>query len=128
VLFDSARGGLSCALAIQRELAARADGIRVRIVLNAGARFRDRGRVALKGFPEHQRLYELSQAAPPAAARRDTGCNPGCKLSATEANSSNSNRLRALNPSGCAWIAPAGGRAVAGSNPVSPITISLQSA
>jgi peptide/nickel transport system substrate-binding protein len=103
VLFDSARGGLSCALAIQRELAGREDGIRVRIGLNAGevlagddelfgaainltkrvmdradggqilvtdavrqlvgtmpdARFRDRGRVALKGFPERQRLYEV---------------------------------------------------------------------
>ena len=35
---------------------------------------------------------------------------------------SNSDRLRALNrPIGYAWIAPAGGRAVAGSNPVSPI-------
>jgi len=36
VLFDSARGALWCALEIQRELAARADGIRVRIGLNAG--------------------------------------------------------------------------------------------
>src|SRR3954453_10308032 len=106
VLFDSARGALSCALAIQRELAAREDGIRVRIGLNAGEvlagdhdlfgaainlakrvmdradggqilvtdavrqlagampqpRFRDRGRVALKGFPERQHRYELSEA------------------------------------------------------------------
>src|SRR3954470_18083308 len=36
VLFDSARGGGSCALAIQRELAAADDGIRVRIGISAG--------------------------------------------------------------------------------------------
>jgi class 3 adenylate cyclase/ABC-type oligopeptide transport system substrate-binding subunit/DNA-binding beta-propeller fold protein YncE len=108
VLFDSARGALACALAIQRELAAQDDGIRVRIGLNAGeilegdddlfgaainltkrvmdradggqilitdavrqlvgtvpdARFRDRGRVALKGFPERQRLHEVRPAEP----------------------------------------------------------------
>ena len=36
------------------------------------ARFRDRGRVALKGFPERQRLFEVRPARPPAArpARR----------------------------------------------------------
>ncbi|HSD76089.1 MAG TPA: adenylate/guanylate cyclase domain-containing protein, partial [Solirubrobacteraceae bacterium] len=97
-LFDSARSACACALAIQRELAAQKDGIRVRIGINAGevhegddglfgaainlakrvmdragggeilvtdtvrqvagtmpdAQFRDRGRVALKGFPERQ--------------------------------------------------------------------------
>jgi peptide/nickel transport system substrate-binding protein len=106
VLFDSARGGVACALAIERELAAREDGIRVRIGLNTGevvegddelfgaavnlaarvmdrarggqvlvtdtvrqlagtmpeARFRDRGRAALKGFPERQRLFEALPA------------------------------------------------------------------
>jgi peptide/nickel transport system substrate-binding protein len=36
VLFDSPRHALGCALAIQRELASREDGIRVRIGLNAG--------------------------------------------------------------------------------------------
>ncbi len=106
VLFDSARGGVACALAIQRELAAREDGLRVRIGIGAGevqededelfgaainlaarvmdranggqvlvtdavrqlvgtmpgARFRDRGRVALKGFPERQHLHEVQPA------------------------------------------------------------------
>jgi YVTN family beta-propeller protein len=103
VVFDSARAGVACALAIQRELAEREHPIRVRIGLNAGevlqggddlfgaainlaarvmdradggeilttdtvrqlvgtmthASFRDRGRVALKGFAERQRLYEV---------------------------------------------------------------------
>ena len=36
VLFDSARSAVACALAIQRELAAHEDGVRVRIGLNAG--------------------------------------------------------------------------------------------
>jgi YVTN family beta-propeller protein len=106
VVFDSARAAVSCALSIQRELAAREEAIRVRIGLNAGemlegggelfgaavnlaarvmdradggevlmtdtvrqlvgtmtgASFRDRGRVALKGFPERQRLYEVRTA------------------------------------------------------------------
>ena len=118
VLFDSARGAVTCALSIERELAARDDGIRVRIGLNAGevlegdddqlfgaainlakrvmdradggqilitdavrqlvgtvpgARFRDRGRVALKGFPERVRLHEVrpdGARPPPAPARR----------------------------------------------------------
>ena len=113
VVFDSARAAVSCALAIQRELAAREHPIRVRIGLNAGevlqgdgelfgaainlaaramdradggeilttdtvrqlvgtlpeASFRDRGRVALKGFDERQRLYEVRAAeARPAVA------------------------------------------------------------
>ena len=108
VLFDSARSAVACALAIQRELAAGEEGVRVRIGLNAGevqegedgalfgaainlasrvmdradggeilvtdtvrqlvgtmpdARFRERGRVALKGFPERQRLHEAQPAA-----------------------------------------------------------------
>jgi ABC-type transport system substrate-binding protein/class 3 adenylate cyclase len=107
VRFDSARGGVACALSIQRELAARDDGLRVRIGIGAGevqegeaelfgaainlaarvmdradggqvlvtdavrqlvgtmpgARFRDRGRVALKGFPERQHLHEVLPAA-----------------------------------------------------------------
>jgi peptide/nickel transport system substrate-binding protein len=106
VLFDSARSGVACALSIQRELAAREDGLRVRIGIGAGevqededelfgaainlaarvmdragggqvlvtdavrqlvgtmpgARFRDRGRVALKGFPERQHLHEVQAA------------------------------------------------------------------
>ena len=106
VLFDSARSGVACALAIQRELAAREDGLRVRIGIGAGevqegegelfgaainlaarvmdranggqvlvtdavrqlvgtipgARFRDRGRVNLKGFPERQHLHEVLPA------------------------------------------------------------------
>jgi YVTN family beta-propeller protein len=106
VVFDSARAAVSCALAIQRALAAREEAVRVRIGLNAGeildsdgelfgaavnlaarvmdradgceilvtdtvrqlvgtmpdATFRDRGRVALKGFPERHRLYEVSTA------------------------------------------------------------------
>jgi peptide/nickel transport system substrate-binding protein len=106
VLFDSARSGVACALAIQRELAAREDGLRVRIGIGAGevqeaerelfgaainlaarvmdragggqvlvtdavrqlvgtmpgARFRDRGRVSLKGFPERQHLHEVLPA------------------------------------------------------------------
>jgi peptide/nickel transport system substrate-binding protein len=116
VLFDSARGAVSCAMEIQRELAAREDGIMVRIGLNAGeilegdrnlfgaainltkrvmdradggqvlvtdavrqlvgtvpgARFRDRGRVALKGFPERQHLYEVRpvEAAAPSRSQR----------------------------------------------------------
>ncbi len=118
-LFDSARGAVACALAIQRELAAQEGGPRVRIGVNAGevredggelfgaainlaarvmdraaggeilvtdtvrqlagtmpdARFRDRGRVALKGFPERQRLHQVraadGQPAPrPQAPRR----------------------------------------------------------
>lgn len=125
VLFDSARAGLGCALAIQRELAAREDGIRVRVGLSAGevmrdddqlfgaainlakrvmdradggqilltdtvrqlsgtmpgARFRDRGRAALKGFPERRRLYEVSptgvRPAPRAAAPRGRSRRPG---------------------------------------------------
>ena len=36
VLFDSARKAVGCALAIQTDLAAQQDGIRVRIGLNAG--------------------------------------------------------------------------------------------
>ena len=106
VVFDSARAAVSCALAIQRELAEQEHRIRVRIGLNAGevlegggelfgaainlaarvmdraeggevlttdtvrqlvgtmpgASFRDRGRVALKGFAERQRLYEIRLA------------------------------------------------------------------
>jgi YVTN family beta-propeller protein len=121
VFFDSARAAVSCALSIQRQLADREQGIRVRIGLNAGevlegagdpfgaainlasrvmdradggeilmtdtvrhlvgtmaeASFRDRGRVALKGFPERQRLYEIRPDAarparppPPRRSRR----------------------------------------------------------
>lgn len=118
VIFDSARAGVACALAIQRELAEREHPIRVRIGLNAGevlqggdelfgaainlaarvmdradggeilvtdtvrqlvgtlpeASFRDRGRVALKGFAERQRLHEVraaeTRAAVPPAPRR----------------------------------------------------------
>ncbi len=106
VLFDSARSGVACALSIQRELAAREDGLRVRIGIGVGevqedeselfgaainlaarvmdragggqvlvtdavrqlvgtmpgTRFRDRGRVALKGFPERQHLHEVQPA------------------------------------------------------------------
>jgi YVTN family beta-propeller protein len=106
VVFDSPRGAVSCALAIQRELTEREHAVRVRIGLNAGevlegggelfgaainlaarvmdradggevlttdtvrqlvgtmtgASFRDRGRVALKGFAERQRLYEIRPA------------------------------------------------------------------
>ena len=105
-LFDSARSGVACALAIQREFAAREDGLRVRIGIGAGevqeddgravrrgdqprgarhgscrrwagarhrsvrqlvgtmpgARFRDRGRVTLKGFPKRQHLHEVRPA------------------------------------------------------------------
>ncbi len=105
-LFDSARSGVACALAIQRGLAGREDGLRVRIGIGAGevqenggqpfgatinlaarvvdradagqvlvtdtvrqlvgampgARFRDRGRVTLKGFPERQHLHEVRPA------------------------------------------------------------------
>ena len=43
-------------------------------------------------------------------------------MSETEPNSEQLNRSRAPNRTAHAWIAPAGGRAVAGSNPVSPIT------
>jgi YVTN family beta-propeller protein len=108
VIFDSARGAVSCALAIQRELTGQEHPVRVRIGLNAGevlgggdelfgaainlaarvmdranggeilvtdtlrglvgtmagASFRDRGRVALKGFAERQRLYEIRPAEP----------------------------------------------------------------
>jgi YVTN family beta-propeller protein len=118
VVFDSARGAVSCALSIQRELTEREHAIRVRIGLNAGeviegggelfgaainlaarvmdradggeilttdtvrqlvgtmtgASFRDRGRVALKGFAERQRLYEIRPAdarlEPPPPPRR----------------------------------------------------------
>ncbi len=35
-LFDSARGAVACALAIQHDLAAQEDGPRVRIGINAG--------------------------------------------------------------------------------------------
>ena len=122
VLFDSARGGVACALAIERELAAHEDGIRVRIGLNTGevvegedelfgaavnlaarvmdrarggqvlvtdtvrqlagtmpeARFRDRGRAALKGFPERQRLFEALPAdgQPRRSAERAGGASP----------------------------------------------------
>jgi YVTN family beta-propeller protein len=106
VVFDSARAAVSCALAIQRELAEQDGAVRVRIGLNAGellegdgelfgaavnlaarvmdranggevlmtdtvrqlvgtiagAAFRERGRVVLKGFPERQRLYEVRPA------------------------------------------------------------------
>ncbi|MEN3284347.1 MAG: adenylate cyclase [Solirubrobacteraceae bacterium] len=106
VVFDSPRAAVSCALAIQRQLAEPEQAIRVRIGLNAGellesngelfgaavnlaarvmdrahggevlmtdtvrqlvgtmaqANFRDRGRVALKGFAERQRLYEARPA------------------------------------------------------------------
>ncbi len=105
-LFDSARGGVACALSIQREFAAREDELRVRIGIGVGevqendgqpfgaainlaarvmdraeggqvlvtdavrelvgtmpgARFRDRGRVALKGFPKRQHLLEVRPA------------------------------------------------------------------
>jgi hypothetical protein len=50
------------------------------------------------------------------------GCNPGCRSSATEHLRPTQERCRAANRTGCAWTAPAAGRAVAGSNPVSPIT------
>jgi peptide/nickel transport system substrate-binding protein len=106
VLFESARGAVECAQAIQRDLAVQDDSVRVRIGLNTGevvegdgelfgaavnlaarvmdrarggqvlvtdtvrqlagtmpdARFRDRGRVALKGFPERHRLFEVQTA------------------------------------------------------------------
>jgi len=53
--------------------------------------------------------------------RGTTGSNPGSKLSATEAKSGQLNFASArLNPPGYACIVPAGGRAVAGSNPISP--------
>ena len=102
-LFDSARGGVACALGVQRRLEIDEDGLRVRIGLSAGdvevgdgelfgaavnlaarvmdrahggevlvtdmvrqlagtmpgARFDDRGRVALKGFSERQRLHRV---------------------------------------------------------------------
>ena len=113
VFFDSPRAAVSCALAIQRELAEREQAIRVRIGLNAGevlegegesqrfgaainlaarvmdradggeilvtdtvrqlvgtlagSNFRDRGRVALKGFAGRQHLYEIRPAETPPA-------------------------------------------------------------
>ena len=122
VLFDSARSGVACALAIQRELAAQQDGLRVRIGIGAGevqedegelfgaainlaarvmdragggqvlvtdavrqlvgtmpgARFRDRGRVALKGFPERQHLHEVRRPrdCPRRARARRAGRRP----------------------------------------------------
>ena len=55
-----------------------------------------------------------------------TGCNPGCKVGATAGNC---NQLKGAPsreiPLEATWIAPAGGRAVAGSNPV-PDQNSLQ--
>jgi hypothetical protein len=117
LVFDSARGGVACALAIERELARKEPDLHVRIGLSAGdvqegdgelfgaavnlaarvmdrahggevlltdmvrqlagampeARFDDRGRVALKGFPERQRLHRVRPApgsAPPPVRRR----------------------------------------------------------
>ena len=48
------------------------------------------------------------------------GCNPECRLSATEGNSRQMKRSKPPNRIVHAWIAPAGARAVAGANPVSP--------
>ena len=155
VLFDSARGALSCALSIQREVAAQDDGIRVRIGLNAGellegeddvfgaainlakrvmdradggqilttdavrqlvgtmpdARFRDRGRVALKGFPERRRLYEVRSTAarppPPRAQRR------GLPVAIAAGNKARSLVARRAVVAGVALVVLAGATGVA---------------
>jgi hypothetical protein len=57
-----------------------------------------------------------------AAHEVGAGTQSGVQMSVSPTQS-NSRRFRALKLSGYDWIAPAGGRAVVGSNPVSPITI-----
>ena len=54
------------------------------------------------------------------------GCNPGCKLSATESNSEQLGPLQSAESHRVRLDRSGWGRAVAGSNPVSPITIYLQ--
>ena len=56
-----------------------------------------------------------------------TGCNPGCKLSATGQHRALSAALR-RRMAVLTRTVPAGGRAAAGSNPVSPIRYLLQNA
>ena len=105
------------------------------LVASAEASGIDAGRVVRSLDRPHQdraahraslaRQRRLSTAVTPADA---TGINPGNKLSATERQlSATRTRSRPLSPLPRNQILPAGGRAVAGSNPVSPIdTESLQ--
>ena len=64
------------------------------------ARFRDRGRVALKGFPERQRLHEVAAEATAARGAPRRGAAPGARRGALVARRGRGGRWRSRRRGG----------------------------